>query len=111
MGLLSTELPCTFLEQTGIASLRFLGNSPGYLNSQFILIGFVILPMSLQGYMIIETEGKPPCALHMVVSIFWVYISISFNPLGKSLSRLNLFELAPIIGKLLLHLQIHTLCG
>ena len=58
VGLLATESPCTFLDvrTDGIASLRYFKEIVlvSFINL-IHLIGCVILPMSLQGYMVIET--------------------------------------------------------
>ena len=52
MGLLATESPCTFLDVRADRDCKhqiFLGNSPGYhLINLIHLIGYVILPISLQ---------------------------------------------------------------
>ena len=53
VGLLVTESSCTLLDVRADRDCKlqiFLGNSPGYhLINLIHLIGFVILPMSLQG--------------------------------------------------------------
>ena len=53
VGLLATELPCTFMDVRADRDCTpqiFLGNSPGYYLINLIhLIGCVILPMGLQG--------------------------------------------------------------
>ena len=53
VGLVATESPCTFLDMRANRDCNaqiFLVNSPGYhLINLIHLIGYVILPMSLQG--------------------------------------------------------------
>ena len=89
MGLLATESACTFLDVKADRDCKtqiFLGNSPGYHLIDLInLIDCVILPMSLQGLFgcrnFMKLLGKPPCALHKVASLIWVFTSILLNPL------------------------------
>ena len=65
-------------------------------------------------YLVVETSwypwkphGKPPCALHMVASLIWVFTSILLNPLVQiALAYWPLLNWHPTFRRPLLHLQL-----
>ena len=123
MGLLATESPCTFLDVKAdrIARLRyFIGNSPGYhLINLIPLIGYVILPMSLQGLFgcrnfMVSMETAWQATLSFAQGCFYnlgFHFYFTQSPNANSLSRLNLFKLTPNTWETTSTFAIDTLCS